>query len=154
MSYDPEFLTARPKFREALVLGMNLPPIIEEIYPPEAAIQAGGSAMFGPLTEGYDPALPPYQYDPERARQLLQESGYDGESVYLLSIPVYDRTETPLINEMIAEDWRSLGVEVTIVPSTYGLVKNRFLRRPQIFADLAPRRRCFWEATSTGREAS
>ena len=138
MSYDPAYLTGRPEFRKALILGMDRESIVARIYPPEVATLAGGSAMFSPVTEGHDPELPPYPYDPELARELLQRSGYAGETVHLLSIPVYGLQETDLVNEMIADDWRRIGVNVTIVPTDYGRVKARYWQRPQEFEDLSP----------------
>ena len=138
MSYDPAYLTAKPEFRKALILGMDRESIVARIYPPEAATLAGGSAMFGPVTEGHDPELPPYPYDPELARELLQGMGYNGETVHLISIPVYGLQETALINEMIVDDWRRIGVNVTIVPTDYGRVKARYWQRPQEFDDMFP----------------
>ena len=138
MSYDQRFLTADQRFRKALILGMNLPPMVESVYPPEAATLASGSAMFSPVTQGFDPDLPPYPYDPDLARELLRQSGYAGETIRFLSIPVYDLTETPLLNQLIAQSWKEIGVNVEIVPTTYAPVKARFLRRPQEFDDVFP----------------
>ena len=139
MSYDPQFLAASLEFRTALNLGIDRASIVERVYPPEAAALIGGSPMFSPLIEGYDPALPPYPYDAELARQLLREAGYDGETVHLLSQPTYGLTEVPLVNNMVAEDWRQIGVDVEIVEySNYGPVKIMYTARPQRFDDLAP----------------
>ena len=138
MSYDSGYLTSKLEFRKALTLGMDLWSIVQRTYPAEAATLGGGSPMFGPLDDGYDPDLPPYPYDPGPAQQLLNESGYKGETVSLISIPVYGLTEIPLLNEMIADSWRQMGLNVAIVPTTYGPVKARFSSRPQRFEDLSP----------------
>lgn len=99
---------------------------------------ATGSAMFGPLAEGYDPNLPPYPYDPAQARQLLEKVGYQGEPVDMLSIPVYSQAETTLVNQIIVQGWRDIGINAEIVPTAYGPVKARFLQRPQQFEDVFP----------------
>lgn len=138
MSYDDSFLTADERFRKALILGMDLPSIVERIYPPEAATLASGSTMFTPVTQGFDPSLPPYPYDPEQSRELLRELGYSGETVSLLSISVYDQTETPTLNVLLAENWEKIGLNVEIAPTSYLPVKRRFLLRPQEFDDLLP----------------
>ena len=138
MSYDPAYLTSRREFRRALVLGVDVPAIIEEIYPPEAVTLASGSAMFGPLAEGHDPSLPSYPYDPTLARELLERIGYDGETVHLISIPAYGLTELPRFNEMMVDYWRRIGLTVKVVPSEYGPVKVRYSSRPQRFDDLSP----------------
>ena len=137
-SYDSSFLTSKREFREALTLGMDVPGMIQELYPAEAATRAYGSVMFVPSAEGFTTELAPYPYDPERARQLLIEAGYSGEKVSLISIPVYDLPEIPAMNEMIIRSWRAIGINAEIVPSTYGPVKARFAARPQKFDDLAP----------------
>ena len=138
MSYDEAFLTSDQRFRKALILGMDLPSIVERIYPPEAATPAGGSPMFSPVAQGYDPELPPYPYDPDQARALLRDLGYAGQTVRLLSIPVYDQTETPTLNSMLAANLEKIGLDVEVVPNTYLTVKRRFLPRPQEFDDLSP----------------
>ena len=117
---------------------MDLPSIIEKVYPPEAATPAGGSPMFSPVAEGYDASLPPYPYDPEQAKALLADLGYDGQTVNLLSIPVYDQTETPALNVLLAQNWQKIGLNVEVVPATYLTVKRRFAARPQEFEDPSP----------------
>ena len=138
MSYDPAYLTSKLEFRKALVLGTDLRSIVDRVYPPEAATLSTGSPMFDPLAEGYDPRLAPYGYDPEQARELLRRIGYGGETVYLMSIAAYELTQIPRMNEMIADDWRRLGLNVSIVPGDYTTVKARYGPRPQRFDDLFP----------------
>ena len=138
MSYDSDYLTSKREFRQALVLAVDVPAIIEKIYPPEAVTLASGSAMFGPMAEGHDPSLPSYPYDPARARELLDRIGYDGETVRLISIPAYGLTELPRFNEMMVDYWRRIGLTVEVVPSEYGLVKVRYSSRPQRFDDMRP----------------
>ena len=40
--------------------------------------------IVAPVTFGYDPAIEPTPYDPDRARELLAESTYDGEELTFL----------------------------------------------------------------------
>jgi len=40
--------------------------------------------LVAPVTFGYDPAIEPTPYDPDRARELLAESTYDGEELTFL----------------------------------------------------------------------
>ena len=135
MSYHPAFLTSKPEFREALALGMDLETIVQRAYPPESGTLASGSALFRPLTDGYDQGLPPYSYRPDVAAQLLEEAGYNGEVVRLFSITAYGLTQMPGINQMIAEDWRRIGVNVEIVETDWLSLLAKLQSRPQEFRD-------------------
>ncbi len=138
MPYDPNFLTSRVEFRRALILGMNLESIVGSIFPPEAATLSAGSALFNPVTEGYDPDLPPYPYDPEQAIRLLEEAEYRGGTVHLFSVTAYGLSEMPRINELVAEDWRSIGINVEVVPVEWPVLQGRLLARPQLLDDVGP----------------
>jgi peptide/nickel transport system substrate-binding protein len=68
---NPFFSDAR--VREALQLAINVPELIE------AGLHGQGTqivGLFSPLAWAYDEALSPYPYDPERARDLLDEAGW------------------------------------------------------------------------------
>ena len=138
MSYDPSYLTSDPNFRKALALGADLEGIVNALYPAEVATLAGGSPFFSPPTEGYDAGLPPYSYDPTEAERLLQDAGYDSEPVHLLSLAAYGLTEMLDVNEMLAEDWREIGVNVELVNTEFPQMLARWVARPQEFDDLAP----------------
>ena len=125
-------------FRRALALGIDSQSIIDEVYEPEVAEIAAGSALFSPLSDGYDPELPPYPYNPAGARESLATSGYDGEKVVIFSAPSYGLTELIQINEMIAEDLRNIGMNVEIVAAGYTDILARHSTRPQQFDDVAP----------------
>jgi len=67
--------------RQAASLAIDRDTLIENIYQgfgAEAHGQFVGSYVFG-----FNPDIPSDEFDPERARQLLEESGYDGEPVTL-----------------------------------------------------------------------
>ncbi len=138
MSYDPSYLTSDLNFRKALALGADFDGIVNALYPAEVATLAGGSPFFSPPTEGYDAGLPPYSYDRAEAQRLLQEAGYDGEPVHLLSLAAYGLTEMLDVNEMLAEDWREIGVNVELVNTEFPQMLARWVARPQEFDDLAP----------------
>ena len=138
MSYDDSFLTSNKDFRQALALALDVPSMLDAVYAPEVASLATGSPMFTPVDDGYDPSLPHYDYDPQSAKSLLENSGYQGETVYLFSIAAYGLTEMIQLNGLIAEDWRKIGVDVRIIPSEYQLVKARYHSQPQVFEDVAP----------------
>ena len=146
MSYDKDYLTSNKEFRKALTLSLNVDNIIEEIYPNEMVTRANGSSMFTPITQGHLSDLPPYEYDPSSAKRSLDKMGYQNEPVYLLSIPIYERTEMlrqdeyyDRVNERIVSDWQKNGINANLVPSNYGEVKTRYFNQEsENFEDLKP----------------
>ena len=138
MSYDKTYLTSNEDFRKALIHSLDITSIAEKIYPEEAITLAYGSAMFDPLASGYDPDMIAYNYDPGLAQSLLTDMGYRKEPVHLISIPAYGLHEMSSFNELIAEHWREIGINVNVIPSEYGPVKSRYSSRPQKFQDLYP----------------
>ena len=146
MSYDKDYLTSNKEFRKALTLSLNVDDIIEEIYPNEMVTRANGSSMFTPITQGHLSDLPPYEYDPSSAKRSLDKMGYQNEPVYLLSIPIYERTEMlrqdeyyDRVNERIVSDWQKNGINANLVPSNYGEVKTRYFNQEsENFEDLKP----------------
>jgi peptide/nickel transport system substrate-binding protein len=125
-------------FRKALTLGIDSQTIIDVVYEPEVAEIAAGSALFSPLSDGYDPELPAYPYDPAAARVALEAAGYDGETVFIFSAPSYGLTELIQINEMIADNLSDIGINVDILSSGYTDILSRHSPRPQQFDDVMP----------------
>lgn len=71
-----------PKIRQALNYAVDKEAIADELFSGYASV-----AQCQTLTEahfGFNPDLKPYPYDPERAQKLLDEAGYNGETLKLL----------------------------------------------------------------------
>ena len=138
MGYDPDYLTSRLEFRQALAVSIDMPRIVEALYPPESASAATGSALFTPVSPGYIPDLPAYPHDPQQARELLAQIGYAGEPVSLLSLTAYGISEMPRINEMIAAYWQEVGINAQPIPTEWPAVQALFTASPQRFGEYAP----------------
>ena len=112
------FKTKEPPFddvkvRAALAHATNMPAVVMAGFGPTTARATGIMNTLLPCTDG---SYAGYDYNPEKARQLLAESSYAGESlpaiVVELSSPQFIRAA-----EVIKEDWREiLGVQLTIIP--------------------------------------
>ena len=63
------------RVRQALLYAINREAIIEEILLGRFAVARG---ILPPGTQGFNPSLKGYPYDPERARGLLAQAGYPG----------------------------------------------------------------------------
>jgi peptide/nickel transport system substrate-binding protein len=133
-SYDPAFLSNKQEIRKALALAVDWAALFKAIYPPEVAEPyRGGGAIFTPLSLGYDPNLSPYKYDPNEAKRLLAQGGYNGQEVKFWSFASFENPEQKEVNEIIAGYWRAIGVKVTIIPVDFGSFVPKYVSDPQKF---------------------
>ncbi|MEM7115613.1 MAG: ABC transporter substrate-binding protein [Chloroflexota bacterium] len=99
-------LTAHKAFRQALNYAINVERMIDRAH------DGAATPLNGPLTPlhfGCDPALPPYPYDPAKARSLLAD--FAGAKL-VVDLPTRLPDEAPLLGEMLAEDLTAVGLEV------------------------------------------
>lgn len=69
---------------------------------------------------GHNPDCAPYDYDPERARELMEEAGFgDGFSTTLYTDPSEDSTA---VVQAIQQDLGEIGVEVEIVAQEFDVL--------------------------------
>lgn len=103
---DLEPALADPRVRLALNLAIDREGIVNGVLfgEGEAAYQPLPSGVFG-HTEGIQGA-----YDPERARELLEEAGYgDGLKFHFVSQPVLQKEA-----EVLQANWAEIGVEIEL----------------------------------------
>ena len=55
-----------------------------------------------------------------------------------MSLVAYGLSEMPRINEMVAEQWRAVGINAEVISTEWPAVQPRALARPQEFAEFAP----------------
>ncbi len=108
------------RVRQALNFAVNKAAIIEAVY------QGAGTVAKNPIPPtiwSYNDAVQDYAYDPQRAKQLLQEAGLaDGFETDLWAMPV-QRPYNPnarRMAEMIQADWAKIGVKAKIVSYEWG----------------------------------
>ena len=69
-----------PKLREAVDYAIDRTAIADRLM--RGSAKATG-VMIPPGNEGYEPVFEPVAYDPEKAKALVEESGYDGEEIVI-----------------------------------------------------------------------
>lgn len=108
------------KVRQALTYAVNKAAIIEAVY--QGAGQPAKN-LIPPTMWGYNDAIKDYDYNPEKAKQLLKEAGLaDGFTIDLWAMPV-QRPYNPnarRMAEMIQSDWAKIGVKANIVTYEWG----------------------------------
>lgn len=98
------------KVRQAIQYAINRELLLEKLYY-NTGVPAKG--VLAPGLAGYNPDLPGFPYDPEKAKQLLKEAGY--ENGFELEIwQISDRPSTLKMNEAVQAMLGEIGIKVTI----------------------------------------
>jgi peptide/nickel transport system substrate-binding protein len=104
-----------PKVRQALNHAVNKQAIIDAFY---AGNAKPAKNPMPDVIPGYNDEIEPYEYDLDKAKQLLEEAGYgDGFKMELWAMSAArDYLPEPLkIAEAMQADFEKLGIEVEIV---------------------------------------
>jgi peptide/nickel transport system substrate-binding protein len=99
------------RVRQALNYATDVDTLIETIMQGAAYRLAG---PFGPGIPGHDETMQPYPYDPERARALLAEAGYEDGFDLVLTSPNGRYLNDRLASEAIAGMWSEVGVRTQV----------------------------------------
>jgi peptide/nickel transport system substrate-binding protein len=116
------------RFRKALNLAIDKDAIREHLLGGRVrpiATLPGNSA----LTCGGDPTLKPYPYDPEEAKRLIKEGGWDG---YEFDVPIFARArvpEFPRIVEAVVGYWQTIGLKPKMYHSEWGSFRKKWSSR-------------------------
>ncbi|WP_346795667.1 ABC transporter substrate-binding protein [Halomonas sp. Bachu 37] len=99
--------TADKRFRQAVMYAMDREFARDVLWNGLGNVPL---SAFGSNARFQNDDLEPYDHDPEKARELLDEMGYDGEPVRLLPLP-YGETWTRWA-EAVQQNLREVGIEV------------------------------------------
>ena len=96
-----------PRIRRAMSLAVDRDTLNEALWLGRAVVPSTHTMEeFGEL---YMPDLETFRFDPEEARRLLEEAGYDGEEIVYTSFPTY-YTNGLLAAQAIVEMWGEVGI--------------------------------------------
>lgn len=115
MLKKPELRDVR--VRQALNYAVNKEAIIASLLR-GYAVPLGGP--FGRGTQGYNPDLKPYPFDPARARALLAEAGYEQGFEMVLTSPNGRYPNDRLVSEAIAQMWTDVGIRTRVETMEWG----------------------------------
>jgi ABC-type transport system substrate-binding protein len=88
-----------------------------------------GAAVQGatPGTNGFDPALEPFAYDPDAARRLLQEAGYGDGFPLTIYIVEGAGAGVDLAFQKVAQDLARIGVRAEVRSQPIGEYTRRYV---------------------------
>jgi len=130
------FLAEQP-VRQAIAYGVNRDRILQEVIP------GVGMKADSPILPGvwaYNPDIPKYPYDPERAKQILTDAGWvdnnndgvrekDGQEL-IFTIISDDAPHSISVSQAIAQDLAQIGVRVDPQPVSFmGLITDHLVPR-------------------------
>lgn len=103
------------KVRQAISYGLNVQDIIDVAYQGSGA---KANSPIGPKVFGYNPDAKGYDYNPEKAKELLKEAGY--EKGLKLKLWTNDNPTRRDIAVIAQDQLKQIGIDVTIETLEWG----------------------------------
>ncbi|MBW7475345.1 ABC transporter substrate-binding protein [Paenibacillus oenotherae] len=98
------------RVRQAIAHALNRPLIVEQLLKGQAEIIDGGVPSSHPY---FNKDIKPYDYDPEKAKQLLQEAGWDPGRKLVFLIPVGNKVREQAA-DILVQNLESVGIEIHV----------------------------------------
>nr|PZN39244.1 MAG: hypothetical protein DIU70_09710 [Bacillota bacterium] len=106
---------SNPKVRQAIAHALDRKAMVETL---RQGMAQEATAMVPPRVAGAPPGIQPVPYDPDRARQLLQEAGVT--LPLKVKLHTYDNTETRQIAGAIQAQLKEIGIDVEVSVTDFG----------------------------------
>jgi peptide/nickel transport system substrate-binding protein len=113
------------RVRRALNLAIDRETIIEGLL---GGLTVPASQGATPAAEGYNPTLEPIPYDPDRARTLLEDAGYENGFALTAEAVIGANGSDSAMYQLVARSLREVGVELIIAPVTIAHLFDHFER--------------------------
>ena len=126
---DPEFVAGLHVNDRYLVHALDVDQIIDEIKKGAATRLSG---YLTPHHFGYNPETPVYPHDPDMARRLLAEAGYEDGLTLVFDIPSVMPDEAPALARMMAEQYSRVGITLEIVEHSDRSAYSEMVREKRI----------------------
>lgn len=110
---DPDSPFADQRVRQALNYAVDKQAITDVIM--MGTTKPAGQPGIPGMT-GYNPDVSPYPYDPERARALLAEAGYEDGLSFRAEVLISGVLEAPTMYLKVAQDLAAVGVAMEVQP--------------------------------------
>jgi len=112
MNLNNEYMK-NPKVRQAIAMAINREGMAETLLKGTAT---AAYSIQSPSNEAYDPDFKSYEYDPEKAKQLLAEAGYPNgfDTVFQISVDGSGQMIPVPMAEWIQQDLAKIGINVEL----------------------------------------
>ncbi|MBO5056722.1 MAG: ABC transporter substrate-binding protein [Lachnospiraceae bacterium] len=98
------------KVRQALVYAIDRNQILEQLMKGHGEVVDGFLSSASPF---YDDSIVPLEYNPEKAKELLEEAGWDGSQTLRFYVNSGDGTFVNAAQVMVAQ-WAAVGIKVEV----------------------------------------
>ncbi|WP_283697348.1 ABC transporter substrate-binding protein [Clostridium perfringens] len=126
-----------PKVRQALLYGLNRDGFIQSYY--QGYGQVYNSHIL-PTSWAYNPDVPKYEYNPEKAKELLDEAGWkdtngngvrdkDGVELELQWLTYTGSKYVDALIPIVQQSWEQIGVKVTPELMEFGTMMDKVNNR-------------------------
>lgn len=126
-----------PKVRQALVYGLNRQGFMDSYY--QGYGQVYNSHIL-PTSWAYNPDVPKYEYNPDKANELLDEAGWkdtngngvrdkDGVELELQWLTYTDSKYVDSLIPIVQQSWEQIGVKVTPELMEFGTMLDKVDKR-------------------------
>ena len=110
---NEDSIMSNQKFRQALTMAIDRQTLVDTLWSEYAKVPNGH--QFESYGDLYIEDYPGVQYDPEKARELVKESGYDGEEVISIEMADGYYTNGNQAGEAIVSMFADIGVKAEVV---------------------------------------
>ncbi len=117
-------------FRQALNYAVDKDAIADVIFGSRAEVSS--CQVMTPDYFGYNPDLEPYPYDPDKARELLAESGVDLSQPLQFDIPSNQYLQGTEVSEVVAAQLGEVGVTVNLTEIEFGAYLDKYVRSDKL----------------------
>jgi len=119
--FNTELPWADRRVRQAMNYAIDKQAIIDELFAGQGTVANGDTPVAA-----WD-SVPPYPYDPEKAKELLAEAGYpNGFDMVMKTFTTTPGAELPLMAEAAALYLAEVGINVTIEPTDWPSVRSEW----------------------------
>ncbi|MCM3174971.1 ABC transporter substrate-binding protein [Paenibacillus sp. MER 99-2] len=113
-----------PKVRQAVAYALNRQLIVEQLLKGQAEVIDGSVPSDNPY---YDQDAAIYSYDPEKAKALLAEAGWDSNKVVRFLIPVGNKIREQAA-DILTQNLKDVGIKVEVQKYDFGTLIQKVIK--------------------------